>query len=61
MIVEGFDSRSELSLQEIVNDIGIEFIQGHSLLEGDFSIKTRIDNETFNRISQELNWNRSWE
>ncbi|TFI52510.1 EAL domain-containing protein [Mastigocladus laminosus UU774] len=55
-IIEGFDEYSKFSLQELVVELGVEYIQGHSLGMATSEIKGRLDKEKYQSIFEQLKW-----
>ncbi|GAB1544917.1 hypothetical protein NUACC21_75930 [Scytonema sp. NUACC21] len=55
-ILEGFDEYSKFSLRELVVELGVEYIQGHSLGLATPEIKRRLDKEQCDKIFETLNW-----
>ncbi|KAB8331209.1 EAL domain-containing protein [Scytonema tolypothrichoides VB-61278] len=58
-ILEGFDECSNFSLRELVVELGVEYIQGHSLGIATPEIKARLDKEQCENIFEILNWRQS--
>ncbi len=56
VILEGVDIHSNLSLSEIVNDIGVVIIQGHSLSKAVSRIDPQWERDVCQRVETELGW-----
>jgi EAL domain-containing protein (putative c-di-GMP-specific phosphodiesterase class I) len=56
VILEGVDIHSNLSLSEIVNDIGVVLIQGHGLSKAVSRIDPQWEREICQRVRNELGW-----
>ncbi len=56
VILEGVDIHSKLSLHELVNDIGVGLIQGHSLSKAVQGFDPRWEANVCNRIKNDLGW-----
>jgi len=56
VILEGVDIHSNLSLSEIVNDIGVVLIQGHGLSKAVSRIDPQWEREVCQRVETELGW-----
>ena len=56
VILEGVDIHSNLSLSEIVNDIGVVLIQGHSLSKAVSRIDPQWERDVCHRVESELGW-----
>jgi len=56
VILEGVDIHSNLSLSEIVNDIGVVLIQGHGLSKAVSRIDPQWERDVCQRVETELGW-----
>jgi EAL domain-containing protein (putative c-di-GMP-specific phosphodiesterase class I) len=58
VIVEGLDKEveSNISLSTLVNDLGVDYIQGHSLATASHKVPSRLDKAKHNEIKQKLGW-----
>lgn len=56
VILEGVDIHSNLSLSEIVNDIGVVLIQGHGLSKAVSRIDPQWEKDVCQRVETELGW-----
>ena len=57
VILEGVDIHSKLSLDELVNDIGVGIIQGHCLSKAVSGFDKNWEQLTCDRVKQDLGWN----
>lgn len=57
VILEGVDIHSKLSLDELVKDIGVGIIQGHSLSKAVSGFDKAWEFQTCERVKQDLGWN----
>ncbi len=57
VILEGVDIHSKLSLDELVKDIGVGIIQGHSLSKAVSGFDQAWEQQTCERVKQDLGWN----
>ena len=57
MILEGVDIHSKLSLDELVKEIGVGIIQGHSLSKAVSGFDDTWEQQTCDRVMQDLGWN----
>lgn len=57
VILEGVDIHSKLSLDELVKDIGVGIIQGHSLSKAVSGFDKAWEFRTCERVKQDLGWN----
>lgn len=57
VILEGVDIHSKLSLDELVKDIGVGIIQGHSLSKAVSCFDAAWERQTCERVKRELGWN----
>jgi EAL domain-containing protein (putative c-di-GMP-specific phosphodiesterase class I) len=58
-ILEGFDEFSNFSLSELVVELGVEYIQGHSLGIATPEIKRRLEKPEYEKIFEILKWRRT--
>ncbi len=56
VILEGVDIHSKLSLHELVNDIGVGLIQGHSLSKAVAGFDPAWENQVCDRVKGDLGW-----
>ena len=56
VIVEGFDNQSKISLDELVNKIGVEYVQGYSLGMAAPKLEKRFSKDKYENIFGLLNW-----
>lgn len=56
VILEGVDIHSKLSLHELVNDIGVGLIQGHSLSKAVQGFDPVWETQVCNRVKKDLGW-----
>ena len=56
VILEGVDIHSKLSLDELVNDIGVSLIQGHSLSKAVQGFDPAWEAQICNRVKGDLGW-----
>jgi len=56
VILEGVDIHSKLSLDELVKDIGVGIIQGHSLSKAVSGFDAAWEHETCERVKRDLGW-----
>jgi len=56
VILEGVDIHSKLSLDELVKDIGVGIIQGHSLSKAVTGFDAAWEHETCERVKRDLGW-----
>ena len=56
VILEGVDIHSKLSLDELVSDIGVGLIQGHSLSKAVSQFDTQWETQVCDRIKDSLGW-----
>ncbi|OED41563.1 hypothetical protein AB833_09340 [Chromatiales bacterium (ex Bugula neritina AB1)] len=59
VILEGVDIHSKLSLRELVNNIGVGIIQGHSLSKSVSGFDPRWETEICRKIKADLGWDAS--
>ncbi len=57
VILEGVDIHSKLSLDELVNDLGVPIIQGHCLSTAVSAFDEAWENQTCERVKKDLGWN----
>ena len=57
VILEGVDIHSKLSLDELVNDIGVDIIQGHCLSKAVSGFDPVWEQQTCERVKRDLGWN----
>lgn len=57
VILEGVDIHSKLSLDELVKEIGVGIIQGHSLSKAVSGFDDTWEQQTCDRVMQDLGWN----
>ena len=56
VILEGVDLHSKLSLDELVKDIGVGIIQGHSLSKAVSGFDADWERSTCQRVKRDLGW-----
>lgn len=56
VILEGVDIHSKLSLDELVNNIGVGIIQGHSLSKAVSGFDAAWEQKTCERVKRDLGW-----
>ena len=56
VILEGVDIHSKLTLDELVKDIGVGIIQGHSLSKAVSGFDAAWEHETCERVKRDLGW-----
>lgn len=56
VIIEGFDDQSKISLHELVNELGVELVQGHNLGMAAPELEKRFNKEKYDRIFNLLRW-----
>ncbi len=56
VILEGVDIHSKLSLDELVKDIGVGIIQGHSLSKAVSGFDAAWEHKTCERVKRDLGW-----
>ena len=56
VILEGVDIHSKLSLDELVKEIGVGIIQGHSLSKAVSGFDTMWEQQTCERVKHDLGW-----
>lgn len=59
VILEGVDIHSKLTLDELVKDIGVGIIQGHSLSKAVSGFDAAWEHETCERVKRDLGWQSS--
>lgn len=57
VILEGVDIHSKLSLDELVNNIGVDIIQGHCLSKAVSGFDPAWEKQTCERVKRDLGWN----
>lgn len=56
VIIEGLDSYSKISLKELVNELDVEYIQGHKFSRAKPSITERLEKQIYKEIYEQLDW-----
>ena len=56
VILEGVDIHSKLSLDELVKEIGVGIIQGHSLSKAVSGFDASWEQQTCERVKHDLGW-----